>query len=998
VTKAAFDQYRINKYNPNADIVPWQADQTLPNNVASGNVATTRNSELADWNKAIKPSKNDYKVLKDEAYWPRYKETTGDTIQAHGLEHLIDPSIPVLNQELDLRQRKWLYKVFTDIFQAPSAKAIVIKHKASKDTRLIWKEIVEKLDSSMTTEIRADSIGSWIMSAKLHLLNWRGSQESAILHFQEQCRIYNEMKPKDQFSNLHMVSLLQQFISGTENLKNVLTHWRTATRATGNIRSITFEEFVALLQDQAAIHDGARGRPRNPRLNANVHDHLIEFDDQEVLQVNHEVNVHDAYDIFDEDNPFRDEFNCYVTDSSTYPSTSDPPTRKVMMNRATWMSLTSSDQQNWDTISDQGKNKILTYAQNRGNPSNATQNPSSQNGNFQNRNNSSSQNSRRIIRQANEHEVTASEKQEEQEPEPQLEVSTHDLLYMATHETKLSDVADMSDPVAHRLDMAKWLSKRQPTVETSTEPSNHEVNYREFTPECYRHEIIIDGMVMTTDSTDEEDDEIEQDDEQEGTIPQLQDRVDSDSEDDFDYSDLPELEPPQPEPRDLNSSTLSEDTVEHSNFGTMDISKGIKTSIKSTAFTKPMSEPESVESRSFNEKMDFIIAQGIQAEKNSKSVGFVPTHISSDEKKPSAESVKSSTNVNKAVYGLKSAPKDSMKTIVNQADDGIVPRYDHEAKLQNELSSVKSDKESLNDSEFLQLMSAAAAHNVDEAKTAASNSTLGSNTLYHAHLDAFLDTQDVQATEKPMDSKSLSTLESNETHLDTKPKANKHIIENLPITGTAELGQFDDLDELSKSLSNVMIGTSVTDIVQDDATSQLVGTNAKTETTSKIVKTESEIKQDLTTVDTSVNEDEVIELPSIYTGTTTPSNVSNQSLVAPAPTPSPSYASVASAKPHTDPDGFTAVSQKKSKKGRKKEYKKASHNKKSRHQQLAKDQQQANFIQRAVSVGCNILSPDKYKKKESTSSSVESSSSSGSSGSSNSGSAAKVTQSTQDFV
>jgi hypothetical protein len=73
----------------------------------------------------------------------------------------------------------------------------------------------------------------------------------------------------------------------------------------------------------------------------------------------YEVNVHNVDTPFDE---------LLVNETHSFPRNNNRP-RKVMMNIETWKSLSKQDQDGWDTMSDDGKRKILEYAKTRGAPS-----------------------------------------------------------------------------------------------------------------------------------------------------------------------------------------------------------------------------------------------------------------------------------------------------------------------------------------------------------------------------------------------------------------------------------------------------------------------------------------------------------------------------------------------------------------------------------------------------------------------------------------------------
>ena len=91
-----------------------------------------------------------------------------DTLESQGLDHLIDEMHKPTNKELDVTQMKWLYDVMSSKFLAPAAKAIVIANKKDKDTRKLWKELIEHYGASMSGMLRAQKISGYLTSTRLH--------------------------------------------------------------------------------------------------------------------------------------------------------------------------------------------------------------------------------------------------------------------------------------------------------------------------------------------------------------------------------------------------------------------------------------------------------------------------------------------------------------------------------------------------------------------------------------------------------------------------------------------------------------------------------------------------------------------------------------------------------------------------------------------------------------------------------------------------------------
>ena len=174
-----------------------------------------------------------------------------------------------------------------------------------------------------------------------------------------------------------MVMFLNQAVQGVAGLENVLTTHKTARQAAGNNVPVTFEEYAQELISAAQILDQSSKYKTNPRSQRDVHEHELEFVEEESFQDDHqeldfEANVHDI------DTPVE-ELNSEVYNTAARPSASRPPSRfrqrasagfsrpnngsrrKVFLDRETWQVLTDGDKKSWDVISDKGKEAIVKY-------------------------------------------------------------------------------------------------------------------------------------------------------------------------------------------------------------------------------------------------------------------------------------------------------------------------------------------------------------------------------------------------------------------------------------------------------------------------------------------------------------------------------------------------------------------------------------------------------------------------------------------------------------
>ena len=121
-------------------------------------------------------------------------------------------------------------------------------------------------------------------------------------------RHLGELQHANRFTDDQLVRFLNASVAGVPTLRNVL-HINKATRkAAGNRNEITFDEYVALLLDQASVDDVAAGYKKNPRSRVNVHKMVYDDENQEGVST-YKGNVHEVYE-HDMDTPAAELLAC----------------------------------------------------------------------------------------------------------------------------------------------------------------------------------------------------------------------------------------------------------------------------------------------------------------------------------------------------------------------------------------------------------------------------------------------------------------------------------------------------------------------------------------------------------------------------------------------------------------------------------------------------------------------------------------------------------------
>jgi len=275
---------------------------------------------------------------------------------------------------------KYLYKVFRDNILHHEAKLIVKFHSKTKDTALIWQKICKTYDKSISTSMNGDAILGWLTSSRLGDGRWNRTQGEYVTLYADKIDKLNDMCPASKTNCMQGVRMLQNTIANVPNLASVLILYRQTKTSAVQSDKITLCQFVALLAQQAQVHDNAKIRTgRNYRRSAATH------------ELDYEINAHD----FDED---KKDLNADEWFEANVMNQRDPKTSRYLgnkngnkttgfkktqnykrqanqmhgnqsrafMNCDTWNVLGDLDKKAWDQLSDPAKTKITAYHFNKG--------------------------------------------------------------------------------------------------------------------------------------------------------------------------------------------------------------------------------------------------------------------------------------------------------------------------------------------------------------------------------------------------------------------------------------------------------------------------------------------------------------------------------------------------------------------------------------------------------------------------------------------------------
>jgi len=265
---------------------------------------------------------------------------------------------------LDEIKRTWFFKVLVDVCQTPVAKKIVNQNHDSMDTRMVWHELCEHYQNSMSSKMRSQELLRWAHTAQPATSNHRRSHQSWITNFSETIRQLQALQTdENKLSDQMCIDFLNNSMRGTTHLERVLDTYYTARRAAGipDPFNITFEEYVERLIQAAQPHDATIGQNcgRGSR-SANFHSILGDKSDEEEEDSDDEYDPRASLEVFksDWDRKSGGRNEC-KKDDRFYKKPGAPTKQQALIPRTRWNTLSHEDQMAWSKISEPAKKTIL---------------------------------------------------------------------------------------------------------------------------------------------------------------------------------------------------------------------------------------------------------------------------------------------------------------------------------------------------------------------------------------------------------------------------------------------------------------------------------------------------------------------------------------------------------------------------------------------------------------------------------------------------------------
>lgn len=351
VDEDEWDDYRVSTYVPPGvapPVIPPTASNTP--SVSQSSRPTTTFNPASDFRRGIKRDKTHYMEIKDEKQWDEFKRKTVATAYAHGCENVINSSyVPTTSDDIVLfeEQKKFMYDVWTTILKTPMGKHFVRQHESTRDAQAVWRDYMNYMRSSTRADIEIEGLMTTLTSLRISPTTKMTAQQF-ILDWLDKLRIYEDLTPMNaHFPDIMKKAMLQNALNGLKDFQDVKTSEQMEV-AKGQ-GPMTYQAYVALVQQVAAAYDIKMGSQSRPSTDAPRRVNVVEMDDYDIQD-----NFHYEYDQEDDAPEYFGSFSVNAAQSQNRGRGKRPS-----LPKAVWNAMSRSDQLAWDNISDQAKFKIM---------------------------------------------------------------------------------------------------------------------------------------------------------------------------------------------------------------------------------------------------------------------------------------------------------------------------------------------------------------------------------------------------------------------------------------------------------------------------------------------------------------------------------------------------------------------------------------------------------------------------------------------------------------
>jgi hypothetical protein len=159
-------------------------------------------------------------VLKEQKHWNNWNRSVIAQARTHNISDVFDTEYkPTSELEATLFDQKqsFAYSMLNRVVMTDVGKSIVCDHEHDYDAQSVYCKLVAHTKTWTAAELACDKLLDYLTTSKLDS-RWRGTTEGCILHWKDQLRQLEEMRPAEQrMSNGIKRRMLESAVHGVES-------------------------------------------------------------------------------------------------------------------------------------------------------------------------------------------------------------------------------------------------------------------------------------------------------------------------------------------------------------------------------------------------------------------------------------------------------------------------------------------------------------------------------------------------------------------------------------------------------------------------------------------------------------------------------------------------------------------------------------------------------------------------------------------------------------
>ena len=203
-------------------------------------------------------------MLRDEAKYHTWRESTSAQLSAQGLDEVDDPSFqPRTEMEYHnfISKNKWVYAVLLKNVQTHKGRYIVLQYGPTKDAAQVLLVLDRHHHTSAAARLRRGGLIQGIINTRLDG-TWKRSQMDFIVSFRMALKRYNDLAvyPHDVLQDITAKTHFQNAVHSAPNLRDIAAR-EVQDMAVSNLPAMDLEQYLSVAEAAASLHDAHHGKP-----------------------------------------------------------------------------------------------------------------------------------------------------------------------------------------------------------------------------------------------------------------------------------------------------------------------------------------------------------------------------------------------------------------------------------------------------------------------------------------------------------------------------------------------------------------------------------------------------------------------------------------------------------------------------------------------------------------------------------------------------------------